>query len=122
MELLNKDPSLVPATLRLLESGAVQKMASRCTGREIPENANRIYFPSKKFIAQVVTEMSGGSVAPDMIKRWSERQENVVMHLFLFAPGGKRESPVSPTPMLEAQYLLRLRLRAHALGDRPRCL
>jgi hypothetical protein len=120
--LLNKDSSLVAATLRLLESGTVQKMASRCVEREIPESANRIYLLSKKFIAKAVIEMSGGLFTPDMLKRWEAEDENAVMHLFLFALAEKRESPVSPTPMLEAQYIIRLKLRAKALGDRLQSL
>ena len=62
MDMLNKDSFLVPATLRLLESGAVQKMASRCIEREIPESSNRIYLLSKKFISKAVIEMSGGAL------------------------------------------------------------
>ena len=122
MDMLNKDSSLVPATLRLLESGTVQKMASRCIEREIPESSNRIYLLSKKFVSKAVIEMSGGLYTHDMFKRWEAEDEQVVMHLFLFALGEKRENSVSPTPMLETHYIIRLKLRAKALGDRLQSL
>lgn len=122
MDILNKDSSLVAATLRLLESGSVQKMASRCVEREIPESSNRIYLLSKKFMTKAVVEMSGGLYTYDMFKKWEAEDDQIVMHLFLFALGEKRESTVTPTPMLETHYIVRLKLRARALGDRLKSL
>jgi hypothetical protein len=122
MDILNKDTSLVPATLRLLESGTVKKMASRCMEREIPESCNKISLLSKKFLSRAVVEMSGGLYTHDMFKRWEAGDELVVMHLFLFALGEKRDNWVSPTPMLESHYSSRLKLRARALGDRLQAL
>ena len=57
-----------------------------------------------------------------MFKRWEAEDEQVVMHLFLFALAEKREHSVSSTPMLETHYIIRLKLRAKALGDRLQSL